>query len=97
MKMEPPPATMQTIRKPVARVRVHARVKSEQCSNLQIDVSALAEARRYLAGIRYMAAEASVSQDLRVITLALQVLELAPATIKGMQHRVRIRRLVPAA
>jgi hypothetical protein len=41
------------------------------------------EARRYLAGVRDLAAEAVASADPRVIICALRVLELAPASIRG--------------
>jgi hypothetical protein len=41
-----------------------------------------AEARRYLAGVRDLAAEAAASPDPRVILCALRVLELAPASIR---------------
>jgi hypothetical protein len=40
------------------------------------------EARRYLAGVRDLAAEAAASPDPRVILAALRVLELAPASIR---------------
>ena len=40
------------------------------------------EARRYLAGVAALAAEAAGSQDPRVIRAALGVLELAPASIR---------------
>jgi hypothetical protein len=43
------------------------------------------EARRYLAGVRDLAAEAVASADPRVIICALRVLELAPASIRRIR------------
>jgi hypothetical protein len=48
------------------------------------------EARRYLAGVRDLAAEAVASPDPRVVLCALRVLELAPASIRRIwAHRAQ--------
>ena len=54
------------------------------------------EARRFLAGVRDLAAEAVASPDPRVIICALRVLELAPASIERIRRPIarKLQRVV---
>jgi hypothetical protein len=73
-------------------------VPNKTSARVRVRAIDLAAARRYFAGVRDMAAEAAVSPDPRVIFLALDVLELAPQTIRSLRRRRRrVRELRQAA
>jgi len=56
----------------------------------------MAEVRQFFEGVRQLAAEAAVSADPRLIVAAMEVLRMATATIRRLQHQLT-RRWRPAA